>query len=104
MEKRVRRTLKKYFVPHEENDYKSHLLRPQTVAFVLLVALAMESCFVFGTSYLVPNSKLFGIILTNALVDETNQNRTQNNLPALTVSPLLTAAAQDKANDMGEKN
>jgi hypothetical protein len=36
-------------------------------------------------------------------VDETNQNRVENSLPALQLSPLLQAAAQDKANDMATK-
>ena len=104
MEKRVRRTLKKYFVPHEENDHKPHLLRPRTVTFVLVIALVMESLFIFGASYLAPNSKLFGIIFTNVLVDETNQSRAANDVPQLVVSPLLQAAAQDKANDMVANN
>src|SRR5665213_1629297 len=102
--KRVRKTLKKYFVPHEENDHKPHLLRAKSVAFVLVVAVVMESFFLFGTSYLAPNSRLFGIILTNALVDGTNASRSSNDIPPLTVSPLLEAAAKDKADDMAANN
>ena len=67
------------------------------------VVLVAESAFVFGAKYLVPQSKLFGIIDANALVDETNQKRVANGLPDLQVSPLLTAAAQEKANDMATK-
>jgi hypothetical protein len=102
--KRVRKTLKKYLVPHEENDHKPHLLRAKSVAFVLVVAVVMESVFLFGTSYLAPNSRLFGIILTNALVDGTNASRSSNNVAPLTISPLLQVAAQDKANDMVANN
>lgn len=98
--KRVRKTLKKYFIPHEENDHKPHILRAKSVAFVLVVALAVEGMLWFGTAEVTPRSQLFGIIVANALIDETNQNRVANAEPALTVSPLLTAAAQDKANDM----
>ena len=98
--KRVRKTFKKYFVPHEENEHKPHLLRPRTVAFVLLVALVVESFLVLGTSYLAPNSRLFGIVVANALVDETNQSRSSNAVSQLNVDPLLVAAARDKANDM----
>lgn len=100
----MRKTLKKYFVPHEENDHKPHLLRPRTVAFVLLIAIAAEGALWVGTSILAPRSELFGLIVANVLVDETNQNRTTNNDHALTVSPLLTAAAQEKANDMVANN
>ena len=98
--KRVRKTLKKYFIPHEENDHKPHILRAQSVAFVLLVAFAMELFFWFGVRQLEPNSQLFGIIVTNSLIDGTNQSRTANNLAPLQVSPLLQTAAQEKADDM----
>ena len=66
----------KYFIPHEDNEYKPHLLRNE-IAFALLA-----------------------LILPNTLVDETNQSRAAINLPPLTESPLLVAAAQQKANDM----
>ncbi len=101
--KRVKQTAKKYFIPHAENDYKPHLLRPRTIAFVCMVALVAESAFVFGIKYVIPQSKLFGIVEANALVDETNQNRVADHLPSLQVSPLLQAAAQEKANDMATK-
>ena len=68
-----------------------------------MIALVAESAFVFGAKYIAPQSKLFGIIEANALVDETNQNRVANDLPDLQVSPLLQAAAQEKANDMATK-
>lgn len=101
--KKATKVLKKYFIPHEENDHKPHLLRARTIAFVCLVAIAAESAFLFGSAYVVPRSRLFGEILANVLVDETNQNRVTDNLSPLTVSPLLQGAAQDKANDMATK-
>jgi hypothetical protein len=102
--KRVRKTLRKYFVPHEENDHKPQILRPRSVAFVLVIALAIEGAFWFGATQLEPNSHLYGIILANALVDETNQNRVANDVPPLTESPTLDEAAQEKANDMATNN
>jgi hypothetical protein len=100
---RIKQALKKYFIPHEGNDHKPHILRPRTVAFVFIVAIVAESAFLIGTKYVLPQSKLFGIVEVNALVDGTNQNRVANNLPDLQVSPLLMAAAQDKANDEATK-
>lgn len=102
--KRVRRTLKKYFVPHEENDHRPHILRARSVTFVLVVALAVEGMLWFGALQLAPRSRLFGIIVANALVDETNQSRVANGDAALAVSPILTVAAQEKANDMVANN
>lgn len=101
--KKARQTFKNYFIPHDGNDNQPHILRARTVAFVCVVALIAELGFVFGVKYIIPQSKLFGIIQVNALVDETNQNRVANNLPDLQVSPLLQAAAQEKANDMVTK-
>ena len=92
--------LKKYFIPHEENEHQPHILRPRTVAFVILIAIVVESVFLFGSSFVAPRSKLFGIILTNALIDGTNAARSANGLSGLKTNSLLQAAAQEKANDM----
>lgn len=100
----MKKQLKKYLIPHEENDYKPHLLRPRAIAFVCLVVIVAEAAFVFGSRYIVPRSKLYGIIVTNALVDETNQGRIANGLPVLHEDPLLDTAAQQKANDMATNN
>lgn len=102
--KKATQKVKDYLVPHEGNEYRPHLLRPHAIAFVCMVVLVAEAAFVFGVKYVVPTSKLFGIIDANVLTDETNQNRVDNGLPALQVSPLLVAAAQDKANDMATKD
>jgi hypothetical protein len=92
-----------YFIPRKGNNNRPHILRPRSIAFVVMVALVAESAFVFGAKYIIPQSKLFGIIEVNALVDETNQSRVTNGLPDLQVSPLLQAAAQEKANDEATK-
>jgi len=100
---KIKQAARNYFIPQVENDYKPHVLRGRTVAFVIVVALVAESAFVFGAKYILPQSKLFGIIEVNALIDETNQSRVANGLPDLQVSPLLQAAAQAKANDEASK-
>ncbi len=100
----ITRKLKKYFIPHEENDYKPHILRPRIVAFVIIIALALESLFIFGSSAVITRSKFFGIVLVNALIDETNAARAANNLYVLRENYLLDAAAQAKANDMVANN
>jgi hypothetical protein len=104
MIKRTAKWLKTYFIPQESNGHKPHILRRQTIMFVCLVALVGELAFMLATVYVIPHSKFFGIIESNALVDETNQARTADNLGQLTIDPLLTAAAQQKANDMVANN
>ncbi|MGC9599566.1 MAG: CAP domain-containing protein [Minisyncoccia bacterium] len=96
--------LKRYFIPNEGNDHRPHILRPQAVAFVCLIAIAAEGVFLFGSSFVIPRVKLFGLIIANALVDSTNQARAAADLPALRESGLLDAAAQEKANDMVTNN
>lgn len=102
--RRAAKTFRKYLIPHEENDHKPHLLRPRTVIFVCMVAIAIEAVLVFGSSYLIPRSNLFGIIAVNSLIDGTNQARLAENIPALRENPLLDAAALQKANDMVKNN
>lgn len=102
--KRLGSAFKKYFIPHEGNGHQPHLLRPRSVVFVLVIALAIELLFWIGATELAPRSRLFGVILVNALVDGTNANRLANAIPSLHVSPLLQAAAQEKANDMAANN
>jgi hypothetical protein len=104
MIRRVKEGLKKYFIPRESNHNKPHILRPRVVLFVCLIALVAELGFIFTATYVMPRSKLFGIIESNALVDETNQARTADNLSGLTINSLLTTAAQQKANDMVANN
>lgn len=96
--------IKKYLIPHKGNDHKPHLLRPRTVAFVIVMALIAESIFLFGSSSLIPRSRLFGVILVNALIDGTNTARGSDGLLSLRENPLLDAAAQEKANDMAANN
>jgi hypothetical protein len=96
--------LKTYFVPQKSNGHKPRILRRQAIMFVCLVALVGELGFMLMTVYVIPHSEFFGIIESNALVDETNQARTTDNLGDLTINPLLTAAAQQKANDMAVNN
>jgi hypothetical protein len=100
--KRVVRKFKKYFIPHEGNEFRPHLLRPKAITFICVAMIVLEIAFLVGPAYFASRSKLFGIIIANTLVDETNQNRVSNNLPGLTVSPLLQAAAQEKADDMAK--
>ncbi len=101
--KNVGKRIKNHFIPNPENEHKPYILRSRVIVFVLAIAMIGELGFVFGSTYLIPRSKLYGIVQANALVDETNQNRVDNNVPALQVNALLQAAAQEKANDMASK-
>lgn len=92
--------MKKWFIPHPENDHKPHILRPRIIAVVCALAIAAE--FLFFSSFSMPafRSPLLGDIMVSVLADGTNSARVTNGLPSLQVNLLLTAAAQQKVNDM----
>lgn len=97
---KVMAALKNYFVPHAGNDHMPHILRRRAIVFALAVMMVAEMGFLLAAVYVVPRIKLFGLIEATALINETNSQRTAHGEAALAVSPLLTQAAQDKANDM----
>ncbi|HVN26188.1 MAG TPA: CAP domain-containing protein [Candidatus Paceibacterota bacterium] len=99
----MRKAVKKYFIPHKGNDYQPHLLHPRVVALFCLVIIVAEGAYVGASRYVIPRSRLFGIVLANALIDETNANRVKDSLQPLRENALLDAAAQEKANDMASK-
>lgn len=99
----MRPFLKKYFIPHEENDNKPHILRWGTIKLILLGILVLEVLFLFQIGVVTKRSYFFAEIVSSVLTTETNQNRTDRSLRPLTINPLLQEAAQMKADDMAAK-
>lgn len=96
------KTLKKYFIPHKENDHKPHILRNEATLVIIGLLVVMELVYLAGTGY--PNYRsYFARIISGVLVDETNVSRNEQKLPSLTVSPVLELAAREKAEDMAKK-
>jgi len=96
--------VKKYLIPHKANDHKPHLLRGRGVTVLAAVVLVLF----FGTLFLQQTlaTKLDGLlaaIVSSVLVDLTNADRVANDLPQLSINPLLVEAAEQKANDMAQK-
>lgn len=91
---------KKYFVPHEKNDHRPHILRLETTLATISFLIVIELLFLAGAGVFSNYDRYFALILSGVLIDETNSNRVHQNLPSLTVSPLLQEAAQEKAGDM----
>jgi hypothetical protein len=91
---------KKWFIPHQENDHKPHILRSRTIVVACILAIAIEFFFLSDLSMPAFRSPILGDIVVSALTDGTNSARVTNGMPSLEVNPLLTEAAQEKANDM----
>lgn len=95
----MRKSLKKYFVPHRGNDYKPHFFRAMAV---LVSGIALGGTFFLFTLVLksLPDSPSFAAIFTSVLVSETNDARKTLGGTELVENELLKQAAQLKANDM----
>ncbi len=99
--------LKKHFIPHPHNDHRPHFLRTENARAILLLVIVLELLV-----FVVPTFTFIGrvqrhtnlaSVMPGVLAVLTNDERKLNNVPELTVSPLLTKAAELKAQDMAEK-
>lgn len=95
--------LKKYFIPREDNEHQPYFLREGSVATVLVLIVLMEAAVVIPSFFILPHSKFLTVVLPDALINLTNENRTSAHLPTLETSSLLTEAAQLKAEDMAKR-
>jgi len=87
--------------------------RPVRIGLILRIALPISffiilffsGIFPFETLLsLAPQSSLQASVVAADVASLTNQNRTERGLPALAVNPLLTQAAQLKADDMAKNS
>ena len=97
------RAVRNTFLPHPENGRHPHVLRGQVILGLIILVLLVEVGVLAQTFYFAQMNTMTAAVLPAVVADLTNQQRADNGIPALTVSPLLTDAAQDKANDMAAK-
>jgi hypothetical protein len=99
----MKRTVKKYFIPSEENDYKPHILRELSVGILALITVFIFFIGVTQTLVL-QKTNFLSAVIPDTLIDLANSDRLQNQLGELSANPILAMAAQEKANDMAEKS
>jgi hypothetical protein len=90
-----------YLRHHDKNDDKPYAIEGMVGVFAFLIVL------IFGLSvstHYVLKSPSLAAVISSVLIDLTNGDRTEHEARSLTVNPLLTAAAQAKANDMAAKS
>src|SRR4051812_24360642 len=97
----MRRVVKKYIIPHRNNNFAPHLLRTKGAAGLLVLIVFLFS--ISASQVLLLKYTDLAAVLSPVLVDLTNTDRTTEKIPALKVSPVLQQAAQLKANDMAAK-
>jgi len=97
---RLKKWLKKYFIPHKGNDYLPHFFR--TGALIILVfVLGLFSFFLFRFSIFLSQTDYLAAIYPKLLETLANESRQSSRLEkTLSVNPLLEEAARLKAEDM----
>jgi hypothetical protein len=87
------------FIPHKKNDFK-----PDSVRAPWLIGVAVFSICVtiltLSSSYLLMRSGMSAEVHKAILVNITNKDRIENNVPELVLNEELTRAAEMKAEDM----
>jgi len=99
----ISQCIKNFFLPHHTNSGHPHLLRWKIVGSVLVLAIFIELASLFQTVGLLQSMGQLASVLPGVVVALTNDERTSNQLSALTTNSLLTEAAQNAADDMAQK-
>src|SRR3990167_217491 len=100
---RMKLTLKKYFIPHEGNDHKPHMLRTEKALIVLSIVLLIEMLFLAQIFIIGKNTNFLAAVISSVIVDKTNTERVSFDLNSLVTDDLLELAAQLKANEIAKK-
>jgi len=101
---KVQKHLKRAVVPHKGNHFRPHLIRLHGIVAVLVVAILMQVTYGFVSSGRLEVLGRVSNISVTELVADTNSERVKSELPELTVSNELSAAAFLKAKDMFSNN
>lgn len=96
-------SIRKYFIPHANNEFKPHFLKRQSMIFISLLVIVLELAFLVQVFVVFDKTKFLAAVLPGVLTSITNEQRSQNNLPTLTLNSTLTKAANLKAQDMANK-
>jgi uncharacterized protein YkwD len=99
----MRKVLKHYFVPHEDNEYAPHFFRDTCFTFLAMIIIALLSLSMAG-SFVASRTGLLGAIYASVLVDLANKDRGDTKLGTLSINPLLEKAASLKVDDMVSKS
>lgn len=96
------KTVKKYLIPHQDNNHTPHIFHEKSLAVLFTLAFLLF-CTSLGSSYILKKTDFGATVLPAVLVDLTNEHRLENNQKVLAVNSTLEKAALMKAKDMEEK-
>lgn len=102
----MKKTLKKYFIPHRANNFHPHILHTKRAIFYSLIFLCSKIIIVLFAVLLPVGVFVLPDVLAEQqkqIVALTNKARAEKNLPPLAMSGKLETSAQYKADDMSQK-
>ncbi len=97
------RWLQNFFIPHSENNHHPNFWKKGPIIGLLAVVMILELGVLVQPFLIFNKDSFLGAVLPSVLVSLTNDERNINNASQLTVNPLLTQAANFKAQDMAAK-
>ena len=92
-----------YFIPHSENQFQPRFLQPKTTIIIFIIIVVVENLFFLTSYYLISSPLFLANLIEESIVQYTNMSRANTTLPELKISPVLSQAAQLKAEDMAAK-
>ena len=102
----MKKMLKKYFIPHEENNYHPHILHTKRALFYSAVFISMKA-IVISFAILLPLQVFVMPDILQAqqqeIIDLTNEIRVQKGMEPLQPFTKLYDSGQLKADDMAQK-
>lgn len=98
----MRKHIKKYFIPHEENDHKPHIFHEASVLVLAVLILGSFTLTAYEANLVKNDTGFLAAVLPSVLVTLANDDRTDRGVEPLVYSEVLEHAAQMKANDMAE--
>jgi len=98
----MKRFVKKYFIPNEENEYVPHIMRRASIGALSFLALLIFFGGILNV-VVIKETSLLSAVIPKSLVELANNNRLQNKVNTLSQSEPLVLAAQKKADDMAAK-
>ncbi|MCR4275007.1 MAG: CAP domain-containing protein [Candidatus Campbellbacteria bacterium] len=98
----MRKHIKDYFIPHEGNDHKPHMVRDASIVALTTILVLTFGFSVFQALLIRTSIEFTAAVVPGVLVDLANKDREAEGLSDLTVSPILEKAARMKAEHMAE--
>ncbi|RJR31308.1 CAP domain-containing protein [Candidatus Parcubacteria bacterium] len=97
---RLKRQFKNNFIPHQENNHWPHFFKPRRLFGYALLILFLKSLTVGLLFAYYPSPAEMANIVTDKIIEMANSDRLKNDIEPLQADRLLTVFAQEKANDM----